>query len=124
MSIKWNIWGTNERIYEEVYLRCDRKNWHAVAKDMAKSIKGLRYTADLGSGNGHSTRQVLDILNYNDYKCDLFEPDSIALEESKKLTALCNVNSFVNSGAKEIGELRNKYDSIFYCSHKLLLGCQ
>lgn len=110
---QWNFWGDKQfmDVYENIYLRTFVEDWFEIVSFLSKEIKG-KNLLDVGCGEGHTTKQVLDRINDN-YICDLVEPNKNALSSAKMFLNFENNigDSFVDtlSSFKPI----KKYDTIF-----------
>lgn len=85
---RWNFWGDKEfsDVYENVYIRSFVEDWFRIVVSMVKEIDGApgrrKLLLDVGCGEGHTTKQILDRLHTN-YICDLLEPDRAALSTAE-----------------------------------------
>jgi len=121
MSIIWPFW--NEKgisdVYENIYIRTFREDWFKIASIVAKEINSVKdnnkLILDIGCGEGHTTKQILDRVNGN-YICDLLEPDQTILEKAKKLLKVENNVGEVIYGGVETVNVIEKYD-VIYTSH-------
>jgi len=80
---EWQFWGDRKilSVYGNIYLRTFVGDWFKIVEIIASKIKG--YTIlDLGCGEGHTTKQILDRLK-QDYICDLVEPNKSALKSAE-----------------------------------------
>lgn len=82
---RWNFWGDKEfsDVYENVYIRSVMEDWYGIVWQIVKRIntpkkKSTKKILDVGCGEGHSTKQILDRIKGR-YICDLLEPDRAAL---------------------------------------------
>jgi SAM-dependent methyltransferase len=110
---EWTFWGDRQlvSVYGNIYLRTFVDDWFKIVDTLAKQIKGNEIL-DLGCGEGHTTKQVLDRLT-REYSCDLVEPDEKALNSAKAFLSFENNvgDLFVNT----LGSFKplKKYDSVF-----------
>ena len=121
MTVTWPFW--NEKrisdVYENIYIRTFVEDWFKIASKLAKEINLVKeknkLILDIGSGEGHTTKQILDRVKGN-YICDLLETDKVALERSKKfLESENNVGEIIYGGVETI-KTKEKYD-VIYTSH-------
>ena len=77
---EWQFWGDRKilGVYENIYLRTFVEDWFKIVETLASKIKG-ESILDLGCGEGHTTKQILDRLKQN-YLCDLAEPNKSAIK--------------------------------------------
>ena len=111
---KWHFWGEKEfsDVYENIYVRTFVEDWFNIVQAIAHELSGSKKILDIGCGEGHTTKQVLDRVDGN-YECDLLEPDKNALINAEHFLKTENNirNCFVNTLAtfKPI----RKYDAVF-----------
>lgn len=80
----WHFWGDKEfsDVYENIYIRSVMEDWYNIVFELAKQInstkKKRKTLLDIGCGEGHTTKQILDRIK-GDYECDLLEPNQNAL---------------------------------------------
>ena len=80
---EWVFWGDRQivSVYGNIYLRTFVEDWFKIVEIIAKEIKGEKLL-DLGCGEGHTTKQILDRLKQK-YTCDLVEPNEPALKSAE-----------------------------------------
>jgi len=110
---EWTFWGDRQivSVYGNIYLRTFVEDWFKIVDKMAKEVKGENLL-DLGCGEGHTTKQILDRLKQK-YICNLLEPNESALNSAKSFLSFENKigESFVDTLSSF--ESSKKYDSIF-----------
>jgi len=110
---EWTFWGDRQivSVYGNIYLRTFVEDWFKIVDAMAKEVKGEKLL-DLGCGEGHTTKQILDRLKQK-YTCDLVEPNESALNSAKSFLSFENKigESFVDTLANF--KTNKKYDTIF-----------
>jgi len=110
---EWVFWGDRQivSVYGNIYLRTFVEDWFKIVDAMAKEVKGERLL-DLGCGEGHTTKQILDRLKQN-YTCDLIEPNESALKSAKSFLSFENNigDTFINTLASL--KSNKRYDTIF-----------
>lgn len=110
---EWTFWGDRQlvSVYGNIYLRTFVEDWFKIVDILARELKGREFL-DIGCGEGHTTKQVLDRLN-REYTCDLLEPNKEALALAK--TFLGFENKIGNSFASTLSSFKpiKKYDSVF-----------
>lgn len=85
---KWHFWGEKEfsDVYENIYIRGLMEDWFNIVFTIAKEINSLKarekQILDIGCGEGHATKQMLDRIN-GKYICDLLEPNGNALNSAE-----------------------------------------
>ena len=95
---KWHFWGEKEfsDVYENIYIRSYVEDWFNIVFEVAKEINSLtvgeKKIIDIGCGEGHSTKQVLDRVE-GDYICDLLDPNENALNSAEAFLTPENVVS-------------------------------
>jgi len=110
---QWYFWGDKQfsDIYENIYIRTFVEDWFKIVLSFAKEISG-KNLLDVGCGEGHTTKQILDRLNEN-YVCDLIEPNKNALASARMF--LNFENKVGESYMDTLASFRpkKKYDSVF-----------
>ena len=110
---EWVFWGDRQivSVYGNIYLRTFVEDWFKIVTTMAKEIKGENIL-DLGCGEGHTTKQILDRLKQK-YVCDLVDPNESALKSAKLFLNFENKigESFVNTLSSF--KSNKKYDTVF-----------
>jgi len=83
MENPWPFWSEKRfpASYENIYVRAFREDWFEITKAIAKELVSQQKVLDVGSGEGHTTKQILDRIP-NPYVCDLLEPNPDALATS------------------------------------------
>lgn len=115
---KWHFWGEKEfsDVYENIYIRSNVESWYNIVFTIVQEINKVKISKknilDIGCGEGHTTKQLLDRIN-GKYLCDLLEPNE---------NALASADAFLNP-ENNIGECFprslatfqtvKKYDVIF-----------
>lgn len=116
---KWHFWGEKEfsDVYENIYIRALNEDWFNIVSDIvneinAVKVKGKKLILDIGCGEGHTTKQILDRIEGN-YICDLLEPNENALASSEAF--LTPENNIGEQYSKSLATFRSKkkYDIIF-----------
>lgn len=85
---RWHFWGEKEfsNVYENIYIRSVMEDWFdivlKIAKEISSTKKGKIQILDIGCGEGHTTKQILDRVK-GDYVCDLLEPNENALSSAE-----------------------------------------
>jgi len=79
MSSKHYSWWSQENLTHELYLNTYRDDWFAIARMLASALEGGRELLDIGTGDGHTTEQLLSRLKGR-YICDLVDPDARGLQ--------------------------------------------
>jgi len=110
---EWTFWGDRQlvSVYGNIYLRTFIEDWFKIVDTFARELRGKIFL-DIGCGEGHTTKQLLDRL-HREHTCDLLEPNKEALLSAKSFL------SFENKiGDSFVGNLSNfkptkKYDSVF-----------
>ncbi len=110
---EWVFWGDRriEGVYENIYLRTFTEDWFEIVKKVALQFKG-KYFLDVGCGEGHTTKQILDRVD-GEYTCDILEPDKKAINLAEEFLKFENKigDSFANT-LKEFTP-KKKYDIVF-----------
>jgi len=115
---RWYFW--NEKrfsgVYENIYIRAVREDWFNIIFKMANEVNSMKtqrkMILDIGCGEGHTTKQVLDRVE-GSYACDLLEPDKRALASA--MTFLKLENNIGVCYPETLADFRTtkKYDVIF-----------
>ncbi|MEK6952178.1 MAG: hypothetical protein AABX29_04120, partial [Nanoarchaeota archaeon] len=88
----FDFWEKPERSTCEVYLRTHREDWFNAVETIASNLpNGI--LLDVGSGDLHSTRQILAQAPQITY-CDVIEPDNAACKRAKNLAKYCFIGKF------------------------------
>tara|TARA_Y100000310_G_scaffold316947_1_gene369244 strand:- start:2108 stop:2869 length:762 start_codon:yes stop_codon:yes gene_type:complete len=110
---EWVFWGDRQivSVYGNIYLRTLVEDWFKIVNTIAEEVKGEKLL-DLGCGEGHTTKQILDRLN-QEHTCDLLEPNEPALNSAKKFLSFENNigDSFIDTLASF--KSKKKYDTVF-----------
>ncbi len=110
---EWTFWGDRQlvSVYGNIYLRTFVEDWFKIVDTLAKEVKGEKIL-DLGCGEGHTTKQILDRLKQK-YVCDLIEPHESALSSARAFLNFENNigESFVDTLASF--KPNKKYNSVF-----------
>lgn len=90
---KWHFWGEKEfsDIYENIYIRSMMEDWLGIVLQIVKEIDAVQKSGevkiiDIGSGEGHTIKQILDRIK-GQYICDLVEPNKNALATAEAMLA-------------------------------------
>jgi len=88
------------------------EDWFKIVKEIVKELTGFKVIIDIGCGEGHTTKQILDRLD-GDYECDLLEPDKNALANGKVF--LFPENNIKDCYVKtlDLFEPERKYDAVY-----------
>ncbi|MBI2108939.1 MAG: methyltransferase domain-containing protein [Parcubacteria group bacterium] len=116
---KWHFWGEKEfsDVYENMYIRALNEDWINIIAEIVKEVdsvkvKGRKQILDVGCGEGHTTKQVLDRIKGN-YTCDLLEPNENALASAEAfLEPENNVGELFPRSLASFNP-QKKYDTIF-----------
>ncbi|MDP1694778.1 MAG: class I SAM-dependent methyltransferase, partial [Candidatus Woesearchaeota archaeon] len=110
---EWVFWGDRQivSVYGNIYLRTFVEDWFKIVDTMAQEIRGEKLL-DLGCGEGHTTKQILDRVKEK-YTCDLMEPNESALNSAKLFLSFENKigESFVDTLSSFKPD--KKYDTVF-----------
>jgi trans-aconitate methyltransferase len=111
---EWHFWGEKQfaDVYENIYLRTFMEDWFAIVNVLARELSGYKKIIDLGCGEGHTTKQILDRIK-GKYECDLLEPDKAALQNGKAF--LFPENNIKDLYVKTLGVFQpeKKYDAVY-----------
>lgn len=120
---KWHFWGEKELsdVYENIYIRAVSEDWLDIVFAVVKEIfnqkplnKKLRIL-DIGCGEGHATKQILDRVE-RPYICDLLEPNENALATAEAYLRAENSIGEVYDRSLATFQPLKKYD-ITFTSH-------
>lgn len=115
---KWHFWGEKEfsDVYENIYIRSFVEDWFKIIDEIVKEINGHKskekVILDIGCGEGHTTKQILDRVE-GKYVCDLLEPNENALASAEAF--LTPENSIDKYFPRSLATFKTdkKYDIIF-----------
>jgi len=111
---EWHFWGEKRfaNVYENIYIRTFMEDWFKIVKEIAKELSNSKEIIDIGCGEGHTTKQILDRVE-NKYECDLLEPDKNALRSGKSF--LFPENNIRNCYIKtlDLFEPEKQYDAVY-----------
>lgn len=115
---KWHFWGEKEfsDVYENIYIRSFVEDWFGIVNEIVKEInllkKSNKLLLDIGCGEGHTTKQILDRIE-NSYICDLLEPNENALVSAEAfLTPENNIGECFPRSLSTL-KIDKKYDAVF-----------
>lgn len=116
---KWHFWGEKEfsDVYENIYIRSVMEDWFSIVFKIVKEFRkvkavGKKQIVDIGCGEGHTTKQILDRLDEH-YECDLLEPNENALASAEAF--LIPENNIRESYPRTLATFKpeKKYDIVF-----------
>ncbi|HRH32785.1 MAG TPA: hypothetical protein PK720_01385 [bacterium] len=115
---KWHFWGEKEfaDVYENIYIRSFIEDWFKIVDVIAMEVDlqkaNPKVMLDVGCGEGHTTKQILDRVE-GEYTCDLLEPDANALISAKAF--LLPENNIGETFPRSLAtfESEKRYDVIF-----------
>lgn len=115
---KWHFWGEKEfsDVYENIYIRALTADWFEIISAIVSEINIVKnkkkLILDVGCGEGHTTKQILDRIQ-GDYICDLLEPNKSALTSAEAF--LTPENNIGELFARPLASFQTKkqYDVIF-----------
>lgn len=115
---KWHFWGEKEfsDVYENIYIRTFIEDWFKIVLEIVKEINSqrskIKRILDIGCGEGHTTKQIIDRISGN-YVCDLLEPNKNALRSAEVF--LAPENSIGGTSSQTLADLetKKKYDIVF-----------
>jgi trans-aconitate methyltransferase len=115
---KWYFWGEKEfsDVYENIYIRSFIEDWFGIINIFVKAINihkaKTKKILDIGCGEGHTTKQILDRVE-GDYICDLLEPNTHALSSAKAFLSIENKIGELFQKTLSAFSTEKKYDIIF-----------
>lgn len=115
---KWHFWGEKEfsDVYENIYIRTFVEDWFKIVLEIVKEIdlqrSKIKRILDIGCGEGHTTKQIIDRIN-GSYICDLLEPNKNALRSAEAF--LIPENNIGETFPQTLAdfETRKRYDIVF-----------
>lgn len=116
---KWHFCGEKEfsDVYENIYIRALNEDWFEIVSVMVDEInslktKGKKLILDIGCGEGHTTKQILDRVK-GAYVCDLLEPNENALASAEAF--LTSENNIGKRYSRSLATFKpeKKYDIVF-----------
>ncbi len=112
--IAWRFWPEKNfsNVYENIYIRTFVADWFAIAETIARELAGRNSLIDIGCGEGHTTKQILDRVP-GSYVCDLLEPNQETLSAAQAYLSI--ENNIGDTYATNLESFRpvKKYDGIF-----------
>lgn len=115
---KWHFWGEKEfsDVYENIYIRSYVEDWFnivfAIARDINLIAKTKKRIVDIGCGEGHSTKQILDRID-GEYICDLLDPNENALNFAEAFLTPENSVGEIFPRTLATFKTSKKYDVVF-----------
>ncbi len=115
---RWNFWGDKEfsDVYENVYIRSFVEDWFKIVEALVHELQTApgrpKRLLDVGCGEGHTTKQILDRLRGR-YVCDLLEPDRSALATAEAFLRPENSVRAVFPQTLATFETDQKYQAVF-----------
>ncbi|OGZ21416.1 MAG: hypothetical protein A2W55_00855 [Candidatus Nealsonbacteria bacterium RIFCSPHIGHO2_02_38_10] len=115
---KWHFWGEKEfsDVYENIYIRSYVEDWFNIVFEVVREIDSLgadkKQILDVGCGEGHTTKQILDRID-GEYICDLLDPDENALTSAEAFLTPENVVGEVFHRTLATFKPSKKYDVVF-----------
>jgi len=116
---KWHFWGEKEfsDVYENIYIRSVMEDWYGIIFEIVKEFSSLKkdgkkLIVDIGCGEGHTTKQILDRIKY-DYECDLLDPNENALATAEAFLTPENNIGKVYPRTLSTFKPEKKYDIVF-----------
>ncbi len=110
---QWYFWGDKKisDVYENIYIRTFVEDWFKIVETIVCEFKGKRFL-DVGCGEGHTTKQILDRINRG-YVCDLLEPNAAALSSAKIFLSFENKigSSYIDTLSSF--KIDKEYDTVF-----------
>ncbi|MCK5629657.1 MAG: class I SAM-dependent methyltransferase [Nanoarchaeota archaeon] len=111
---EWHFWGEKRfaDVYENIYIRTFMEDWFKIVKYISNELIDHKEIIDIGCGEGHTTKQILDRIE-SKYGCDLLEPDKAALANGEAF--LFSENDIKNCYVKtlDLFEPKKKYDAAY-----------
>lgn len=116
---KWHFGGEKEfsDVYENIYIRSMMEDWYKIVFEIVNEINKLKgndkkFILDIGCGEGHTTKQILDRLE-GGYICDLLEPNENALSIAEAFLTPENNIGKIYPRALATFRPEKKYDIVF-----------
>jgi trans-aconitate methyltransferase len=113
---KWHFWNEKEfsDVYENIYIRALNEDWFKIVFGMVKEINAKKHNKilDVGCGEGHTTKQILDRIN-GKYVCDLLEPNKPSLATAEAFLKPENKIGEIFPQTLATFKTKKKYDLIF-----------
>lgn len=115
---KWHFWGEKEfsDVYENIYIRSYVEDWFnivfAIAKEINLISKTKKRIIDIGCGEGHATKQILDRID-GEYVCDLLDPNENALNSAEAFLTPENSVGEIFPRTLATFKTDKKYDVVF-----------
>lgn len=114
----WHFWGEKEfsDVYENIYIRSVMEDWFNIVFEIVNEINLQKSTKkqilDIGCGEGHTTKQILDRIEGN-YICDLLEPNENALTSAEAFLTPENNVGEIYPRTLATFKTNKKYDIVF-----------
>ena len=112
--LAWTFWPEKEftDVYENIYVRAFTEDWFKIVLAVAGGLEGHSLLLDIGCGEGHTTKQILDRI-HTPHTCDLLEPHKDALMSAQSFLQKENNVGDTHAVTFKDFEPRKTYDAVF-----------